>query len=89
MSNLYNIPVTNRFQLLEVDQETQVSTDHGSYDTSRVTQDVWKVKNSDVKLSIKSNAQDIPFASDNVQTFSAEEPFHNPDLDFSQLDTAN
>ena len=36
VSNSYNIPVTNRFQLLEVDQETQVSAANGSNDTSEL-----------------------------------------------------
>ena len=36
VSNFYNIPVTNRFQLLEVDKESQVSTDNGSNDASTV-----------------------------------------------------
>ena len=89
VSNLYNIPVTNRFQMLEINQETQVSADNGSYDTSKVTQDVWKAKRSDVKLSIKPNTQDIPFASHAIQTFSAEEPIHSLDPDFNQLDTVN
>ena len=89
VSNRYNIPVTNRFQMLEINQETQVSTDNGSYDASKVSQDVWKAKRSDVKLSIENNTQDIPFASHTVQTFSEEKPVHSPYLDFSQLDTVN
>ena len=55
MSNSYNIPVTNRFQLLEVEQEIQVSTANGSNDTSGVKQDVLKVEMLDGKLSTKLN----------------------------------
>ena len=43
VSNLYNIPVPNRFQMLEVDQET----DNGSHNASKVTQDVWKATRLD------------------------------------------
>ena len=85
VSNAYNIPVTNKFQLLRVDQEIQVSTDSGISDHTVVAQKVCKGIMSHARLDNESNIYHTSLVSDSIHTHSSDTVQHDPDPDSTQL----
>ena len=85
VSNAYNIPVTNQFQLLDADQEIQVSTDNGVCDHTVVHQRVCKGIMSHATLDNESNIYHTSLVADSTQTHNSDTVQHDPDPDSTQL----
>ena len=83
VSNAYNIP--DKFQLLDVDQEIQVSTDNGVCDHTVVPQKVCKGIMSHATLDNESNIYHTSLVADSIQTHSSDTVQHDPDPDSTQL----